>query len=122
MSEKIFAPDKPTMNLDPEEINLFTLQNKPDRFRQIVLHEFGHAIGCIHEHQQPNAHINSNRDYLYTKLAEKPNKWDKDKVDFNTVFFLALHILLPDLLQLSKTSHHLCCSGSSSLTRHRRHL
>jgi hypothetical protein len=76
---------EPTMNLDPLEINRSLLKTKPERFRQIVLHEFGHALGCIHEHQQPNARIQWNKEYLYKLFAGRPNYWDKKKVDFNII-------------------------------------
>ncbi len=31
--------------------------SQPAEFRRTILHEFGHALGFIHEHQSPNAHI-----------------------------------------------------------------
>ena len=48
--------------------------------RRIILHEFGHALGMMHEHQSPNAECDSeiNWDAAYrmgTKLG-----WDKDMV------------------------------------------
>ena len=38
-----------TMNLDPTEIN--ETWKDTLRFQQVVLHEFGHALGLVHEHQ-----------------------------------------------------------------------
>jgi hypothetical protein len=76
---------EPTMNLDPKELNRYLLRTDPERFRQIVLHEFGHALGCIHEHQQPDARIQWDTDYLYKHLAKPPNEWDEEKVNFNII-------------------------------------
>lgn len=42
--------NKPSMNLD-SSIDWGTLPT--DKFRRIVQHEFGHAIGLYHEHQNP---------------------------------------------------------------------
>ncbi|MFF7108185.1 hypothetical protein [Pseudomonas sichuanensis] len=39
-------------------------------FDQIVLHEFGHALGMEHEHQHPHAYIPWNLDALREALAQ----------------------------------------------------
>lgn len=54
-------------------------------FSRVVLHEFGHAIGLQHEHQNPQATCESefNWEAIYAALAGPPNYWDKAKVDFN---------------------------------------
>ncbi len=44
--------DRPTMQLG--WVNAGT---RDEEVRRVTLHEFGHALGFIHEHQQPNAHI-----------------------------------------------------------------
>jgi hypothetical protein len=54
-------------------------------YAQVVLHEFGHAIGCIHEHQTPIAGIPWNKDAVYDYYINKLN-WTKRDVDVN--FFL----------------------------------
>ncbi|OIN57612.1 matrixin family metalloprotease [Arsenicibacter rosenii] len=55
----------------------------PEReFKRVVLHEFGHALGLIHEHQSPAVNINWNRDYIYNSLYFTL-KWDKNTVDKN---------------------------------------
>ena len=59
-----------TTNFDPDEINIRTLDEDPDRFRQVVLHAFGHALGFIHEHSQPNAKIQWNRPEVYKFYAD----------------------------------------------------
>jgi hypothetical protein len=49
----------------------------------VVLHEFGHAIGLIHEHQNPKGGIKWDKDQVYEDLAGPPNHWDKATVDLN---------------------------------------
>jgi hypothetical protein len=51
---------------------------------QVVLHEFGHAMGMIHEHQNPvNNPINWNTQAVYTALGGPPNNWSKEQIDQN---------------------------------------
>ena len=45
-----------TMNFDPDDLHTET------EFKSVILHEFGHALGCIHEHQSPAAGIQWNRE------------------------------------------------------------
>ena len=49
----------------------------------VVLHEFGHAIGLIHEHQNPLGGIKWNKKNVYDDLGGSPNFWDKATVDHN---------------------------------------
>jgi serralysin len=49
----------------------------------VVLHEFGHALGLIHEHQNPAGGIRWRKDVIYAELAQPPNRWSKETVDFN---------------------------------------
>jgi len=48
-----------------------------------ILHEVGHAIGCIHEHSSPASAIQWNKPVVYQALAGPPNNWDQAKVDWN---------------------------------------
>lgn len=52
-------------------------------FASVVLHEFGHAIGLLHEHNHPDAVINWNKDAVYADLMGPPNNWSKATIDFN---------------------------------------
>jgi hypothetical protein len=45
--------DRPTMTL--------VLVNNPREDKRTILHEFGHALGLLHEHQSPTAQIKWNR-------------------------------------------------------------
>ena len=51
--------------------------------RSVVLHEFGHALGLIHEHQSPVAGIQWNRAQVYADMAGATPLWDRAKVDAN---------------------------------------
>lgn len=51
--------------------------------RGTTTHEFGHALGLLHEQSYPNG-IKWNKDTVY-KYYEKYQGWDKDKVDFNVL-------------------------------------
>jgi serralysin len=51
--------------------------------RRVVLHEFGHALSLIHEHQNPTTQIPWNRAQVYKDLSGPPNNWDKATIDHN---------------------------------------
>ena len=72
------AKTKPTMNY-----GWLTPQSSDDEIRRVVLHEFGHALGLIHEHQNPQHAIQWNKDAVYRDLGGPPNNWDKATVDNN---------------------------------------
>jgi hypothetical protein len=50
--------------------------------RHVVLHEFGHALGLVHEHQSPAASIPWNRPAVYDYYW-RTYHWDSAKVDTN---------------------------------------
>lgn len=66
-------PEVHTMHL---ELGLFA---EPVRLRRTVVHEFGHALGFMHEHSSPISGIQWNRDTMYKTFAQYG--WDKDMVD-----------------------------------------
>jgi hypothetical protein len=49
----------------------------------VVLHEFGHAVGLIHEHQNPEAGIKWNRENVIRDLSDPPNNWDLATIEHN---------------------------------------
>ena len=52
---------------------------------RVVLHEFGHALGLIHEHQNPEGGIRWNREAVYAFYAGAPNFWKPEEVDVNVL-------------------------------------
>ncbi len=60
--------DQPTMNLGWQD-------------EGVVLHEFGHAIGMIHEHQNPIANpIQWNKPNVIAALSGSPNFWPPETI------------------------------------------
>ena len=53
-----------------------------EEFSRVVLHEFGHALGMIHEHQSPAANIPWNKSAVYSFYINNLG-WDKSTVDHN---------------------------------------
>jgi len=49
-------------------------------FSRVILHEFGHALGLIHEHQSPAAGIAWDREKVYEHFAATDG-WDRGMVD-----------------------------------------
>lgn len=69
---------QPTMNYG------WLTDASPDaEVRRVVLHEFGHALGLIHEHQNPKQGIHWNKPAVYHDLSGPPNNWPKDVIDNN---------------------------------------
>jgi hypothetical protein len=74
----VIPPGQPTMNF-----GWFTRATSDEEVARVVIHEFGHALGCIHEHQNPAADIPWNRETVYAFYQGPPNFWNREQVDVN---------------------------------------
>lgn len=52
-------------------------------FRRAILHEFGHALGLVHEHQSPAALISWKKEFIYSYYAKPPFEWNQNVVRDN---------------------------------------
>jgi hypothetical protein len=73
---KGIAANKPTMNY-----GWLTPTTSEEEFSRVILHEFGHALGAIHEHQHPDAGIPWDKPKVYAYYARQG--WNAAQVDNN---------------------------------------
>ncbi|PKV48643.1 astacin (peptidase family M12A) [Aquimarina sp. MAR_2010_214] len=60
----------------------FNNSTSDTEFRRVIVHEFGHALGLIHEHQNPVAGINWNKEVVY-EYYQRTQGWSRAQVDNN---------------------------------------
>lgn len=61
----------------------FDTSTEDAEFRWVILHEFGHALGFIHEHQSPAAGIPWDREKVYAFYKGPPTNWDIATINAN---------------------------------------
>jgi len=103
------SKNKPTMNF-----GWFDKNTTEEESRRVILHEFGHLLGFIHEHQSPKSEINWNKDAVYKYYDDKfgwsrrltyeniLKKYSKTETQFTTYDRLSImHYSIPAELILS---------------------
>jgi hypothetical protein len=75
----VIAANQPTMNY-----GWLTPNTSETEYSRVVLHEFGHAFACIHEHQHPEAGIPWDRETVY-RYYQLTNRWDRAMTDRNVL-------------------------------------
>lgn len=53
--------------------------------RAVILHEFGHALGCIHEHQAPTFNRKWDEVEVMKYFRGPPNYWDDEAIRHNVL-------------------------------------
>jgi hypothetical protein len=62
----------------------FTNDMNPLELGRVVIHEFGHALGCVHEQASPPASIPWDKAKVYAWYKSRIG-WDKATVDHNVL-------------------------------------
>lgn len=75
-----FPLDGPTMNY-----GWLNASSTNEEIARVVLHEFGHALGMIHEHQNPAGGIQWNEAAVIASLSGPPNNWTPDQIRHNVL-------------------------------------
>lgn len=71
--------ERPTMNFNAARMR----RSNAAVARGVVLHEFGHALGLIHEHQHPQTPLEFNRRQVIADVSRPPNNWSEAKIERN---------------------------------------
>lgn len=80
LNQSYFPPHQPTMNYG------WLRDDTSDKeYTRVVLHEFGHALGCIHEHQQPKFTRIWNKQAVLKYFQGPPNYWSPADIQFNVL-------------------------------------
>ncbi len=74
-----------------------TLPVSDAEFHGIVLHEFGHALGLLHEHQSPKAGCDAEIDDVQLKNWAKRVGWEEPEIKVNIKAYLPTKELSPIL-------------------------
>jgi hypothetical protein len=77
---KYFPKDQATMNF-----GWLTDETDDTEYNRVVVHEFGHALGAIHEHQNPKSGIEWNVPAVIAAFSGPPNNWSPQDIQDNVI-------------------------------------
>jgi hypothetical protein len=80
LNKMYFPSHQPTMNYGWLREN-----TDNEEYERVVLHEFGHALACVHEHQSPTFDRVWNKDAVLRYFQGPPNYWSIEDIEHNVL-------------------------------------
>lgn len=80
LNERYFPRHQPNMNF-----GWFRDDTDLEEYQRTTLHEFGHALGCVHEHQQPKFDRKWDREAVLLYFQGPPNYWEPADIRANVL-------------------------------------
>jgi hypothetical protein len=80
LNQGYFPSHQPTMNFGWLREN-----TNEEEYSRVVLHEFGHALGCLHEHQTPTFMRQWNEAAVLKYFQGPPNYWSAEDIRVNVL-------------------------------------
>jgi serralysin len=95
------------------------ISTEDEEYERVVVHEFLHAIGCVHEMASPAGGIEWNKDAVYKLYSGSPNYWTKEEIDINVIMKYSVSQtqfskLDPTSIMMYPVPASLCLNGFSS--------
>lgn len=82
-TDALYIPYISFFPLETMNFGWFDDNTPEEEFSRTVIHEFGHALGLIHEQQHPEVDLDWDREFVYEYYSGAPNYWSRDQVDVN---------------------------------------
>jgi hypothetical protein len=80
LNQQYFPLHQPTMNY-----GWLRDDTADDEYSRVVLHEFGHALSCVHEHQSPTFTRKWDTAAVLKYFQGPPNYWSLDQIKHNVL-------------------------------------